>query len=251
MHRRQTIFFTILFTLFLPFLPALAQIEGSYWMFSVSGDASVGIDGLEGTRFDVEDDFGYDDETAWGISLSFGSTLEVGASYLNFSSSARETISRTIVFRDLRLPVNADVSSEVEVEIIRGYLGLNLGLNRVGGGLLGGIQYFQLEGSASAPNVGRARAKAQAPMPIVGARLWLRPFNRLYLRGHALGMSWKFDDVDGTYIEYEAAAHLYLTKNLFAGGGYRHIDVDVTDKSEIVEVDLSFTGPVIFAGFAW
>ena len=251
MMRRRSLFLLAALAFCLPARSTHAQLEGSYWMFSISGDAAVGIDGLEGTSFDVEDDFGYDDETAWGVSLTLGSTVQIGASYLKWNASGQERISRTIVFRDLRLPVAADVSSEVEVEIIRGFLALNLGPETAGAGLVGGVQYFQLSGTASAPGVGRASASAQAPMPIIGGRLWLSPTSRILLQARALGMSWEFDDIDATYLEFEAAAHLYLSANVFAGGGYRHIDVDVTDKSEIIEVDLSFSGPVIYAGFAW
>lgn len=230
---------------------AAAELEGSYWMFGISGTAAVGIDGLEGTDFDVEEDFGYEDDEAAGATLVIGSVVQVGASYLQLSSSGQQRIDRTIKFRELTLPVSADVSSEFDYDAVRGFLRLNLDTDVVRGGLVGGIQYMQLEGRASAPRVGRATAEAEAPMPVVGAYVRLSPIERLQVHAQALGMSWEFDEVDATYFEAEAAARLYLTPNLYLGGGYRHIAVDVTDKSEVLEVDLEFAGPVAYAGLDW
>jgi hypothetical protein len=73
----------------------------------------------------------------------------------------------------------------------------------------------------------------------------------LSLRGSANGLSWTFEDVEATYWDAEGSALLTLPQGLYLGAGYRHLVIDATDDAEAIDVDLTFSGPFIVAGFEW
>jgi hypothetical protein len=232
--------------------PAQVSIQGTYWLPTPSGDAAVGIDGVEGTDIDVEDDLGYDDaEGTPSATILLGHTHQIGASWLALDVSARNTVDRQIRFEDLLFRVNSEVASSLEATVIHGFYRLHLGQEPVSGGItLGGI-YVDFSASAQAEQIGSASADVTAGMPIAGVHLRLDPVPYLSLRGAFSGMSWTFDDVEATFLDAEASIALRTPTGLFAAAGYRHILIDAEDSGEPIKVDLTFSGPTLSAGFEW
>ncbi len=231
---------------------AQLAIEGYYWLVTPSGDAAIGIDGVEGTDIDLEDDLGYgDEEGVPGASLWLGRTHQLGVSFFQLDISAKNNVDRSIKFEDLLFNVNTDVASTLEATVIQGYYKLNLGNDDVTGGLLLGGLYTDFSTSAAASAIGSAQADVEAGMPVIGAHLRIRATPWLGFRGQITGSTWEYDDVDATFIDAEGLVMLRSSAGIFAAAGYRHIGVEVEDKGEPLDIDLTFSGPTVVVGFEW
>lgn len=231
---------------------AQVTLQGTYWLATPSGDAAVGIDGVEGTHIDAEDDLGYGDEEGTpSATVLLGNTHQIGASYLALDISARNIVDRQIRFEDLLFRVNSEVASSLEATVIQAFYKLNLGNESVTGGILLGGVYVDFSASAQAEEIGDATADVTAGMPIAGAHIRFDPLPYLSLRAALNGMSWSIDDVDATFIDADASIAFHTEIGLFVAAGYRHLIIDVEDSGEPIEVDLTFSGPTLSAGFEW
>jgi hypothetical protein len=226
------------------------QFDG--WYLAPSGDGNIGIGGVAGTDFDVEDDLGYgDEEFTPGVTLWMGDRHQFGASYLHLDISADNRIARTLRFEDLDFHIDSAVSSSLEATLIRGAYRFRFGDKAFSAGLIVGGQYVDLSADAASPDVGSARADASAGMPIVGADFVGLPVDWLQLRGGAVGFSWEFDNIEAVYLDVRADAAVRLANHWLLGAGYRHVRIDSVDDSEPVDIDVTFAGPVVFVGVAW
>ena len=85
------------------------------------GQASVGNYGLEGTKIDLENDFGYGDiETVPGVLVIMGNTHQFGLSIFKLDASARNRIDRTIYFGGEEFTINENISSSIEMTVMQG-----------------------------------------------------------------------------------------------------------------------------------
>jgi hypothetical protein len=239
------------FVLAAPPARAWLEVEGSYWFMQPSGSVAVGLEGLEGTTVDLENDLGYGGRIGTpDARIIIGKYIEIGAEFFRFSMSADNTIHREVRFHDLSFPVDADVSTRLDATFARGFIRLNLGTEAIHGGILGGGQYMDFSAKASSSSVGSTEKDVKTGMPYVGAFLELSPVEWLAVRGSICGFQSDFGEITAKFMDVELGAMLKLDW-FFAGGGYRHISVDGEDNTYPVTADLKFSGPTVFAGVRW
>ena len=231
---------------------ALGEIEGFFWLMQPEGQASVGVDGLEGTKVDLENDFGYEDiETVPGIRFIIGNTHQFGLSIFKLDASASNAIDRTINFGDKEFNINENISSDIEMTVMQGLYRFNIGPEAFHGGLMIGGEYFAIEARAASARNGSAKADVDSGMLFFGGFLESDPFSFLRLRASLLGGTWEIGDVEADYIEFEVSVLAKIPPGFHIGAGYRQINIDAKDKGLPLEVDLTFKGPTLFIGFEW
>jgi hypothetical protein len=231
---------------------ALVEIEGFFWLMTPEGQASVGIDGLEGTKIDLENDFGYGDmETVPGFRFIIGNTHQLGLSIFKLDASASNTLDRTIHFGDEEFTINENISSSIEMTVMQGLYRFNIGPETFHGGLMIGGEYFAIEVKAASGTSGSAKADADFGMLFFGGFVESDPFSFLRLRASLLGGAWEIGDVEADYLELEVSVLAKIPPLFYIGAGYRQIIIDAKDKSLPLEVDLTFKGPTLFIGFEW
>jgi hypothetical protein len=232
--------------------PARAsEVEVYYWHLTPEGEGSVGIDGLEGTKVDLEDDLGYGDpEASFGANVVLGSMHQLAISYLSLELSADNEIDREVRFGDEVFRATSDVSSELDATLLRAAYQLQVGSDTVRGGFLIGAQYVDLSASASATGIGEESEDADAGLLVVGGFLRLQPIPALVLRASLVGGTWDMDDVSADILDGEVSASFVLDP-FFMGIGYRHIAIDGEDNSVPLDFDLTFSGPTAYAGLTF
>jgi len=231
---------------------AMFEVEGFFWLMQPSGEASVGIDGLQGTKADLETDFGYDDmENVPGLRIIFGKTHQFGFSGFQVSASAENTIDRTLFFLDKEFNIHERVSTSFDVTVLQAYYRLNLGPDAFHGGLIVGGEYIAAEAEASSARLGRAKADLETGMVLLGAFAEANPFPFLRLRAALMGGTFDIGDISARYLDLELAAMAKLPPGFHLGAGYRYIDIDAEDSQFPLEINLSFKGPFLFVGFEW
>ena len=231
---------------------ALVEIEGFFWLMKPEGQASVGVDGLKGTKIDLENDFGYGDiETVPGIRFIMGKTHQFGLSIFKLDTSARNTLDRNIHFGDKEFDINENISSSIEMTVMQGFYRFNIGPEVFHGGLIIGGEYFAIEADAASSRNGSANADADSGMLFFGGFFESDPFSFLRLRASLLGGAWEIGDVEADYLELEVSVLAKIPPGFHIGAGYRQINIDAKDTSLPLEIDLTFTGPTLFIGFEW
>ena len=230
---------------------AWLEVEGSWWFMKPSGNLALGIDGLEGTSVDVQNDLGYGSRIGVpDAKVIFGKYVEFGAEFFQFSMSAQNTINREVRFHDLVYPVNADVSSSLDATFVRGFARINIGPDWLHGGVYGGGQYMDFNAKASSSLVGSTEKDVKTGMPYVGAFLMASPADWVALRGSVCGFNWSFGDIDARFVDVEVSALLTLD-GFYAGGGYRYITIHGEDSAYPVTADLKLSGPLVYVGVRW
>jgi len=231
---------------------ALGEVEGFFWLMKPEGQASVGIDGLEGEKIDLENDFGYGDtETVPGIRFIIGNTHQFGLSIFKLDASASNAIDRTIHFGDKIFNINENISSSIDMTVMQGLYRFNLGPEAFHGGLMIGGEYFAIEAKAASARSGSERADADSGMLFLGGFVESDPFSFLRLRASLLGGTWEMSDVEADYLEFQVSVLARFASRFHIGAGYRQINIDAKEKSLPLDVDLTFKGPTVFIGFEW
>jgi hypothetical protein len=231
---------------------AVVEVEGFFWLMTPQGEASLGIDGLQGTKVDLKNDFGYDDtENVPGFRFVFGNTHQGVLSAFQLGASAENTINRTIRFGQNDFHINEHVSSAFDLTILQGFYRFNIGPDSFHGGLLAGAEYISISAEASSPRLGKARGDVDTGMILIGAFAESNPLSYLRIRGTLMAGTFDIGDVKATYLDMEFAALAIIPPGFHAGVGYRYIGVDAEDTNLPVEIDLSFSGPTLFVGFEW
>lgn len=227
------------------------SLDVGLWEMSPAGTVSLGGDGLAGTELDLHDDLGYDDEERiWQGSAYLGRTHQLAVSYLSFEASARTTLDRDLQFGPFTYTKNTTVDSTLDATL------LGLGYRYNGGGdgwrsgFIGQILWIDLEATVSASGVGRGEGNLSIPFPVIGVFAEWQPAMILALGGTVQGGAWDWQETSVTYVDAQADARLMLYP-FVAGLGYRHLAVQGDDTSLPMEVDLTFSGPVFFAGLSF
>lgn len=228
-----------------------SEIEGYYWYMEPSGNGSVGIDGLEGTKVDLKNDLGYgDSEGVFGANVALGSSHQLALSYMAFNLSAENHVDRQIKFGDETFHADANVASSLDATLVRGAYRFQTGSDEVKGGFLLGAQYVDAKVEASAKDIGSDSENATVGLPVVGAFLRITPAPVLVLRGSVAYGKWDWDDISATFVDAEGSVALNLDP-FYAGVGYRHIGIDGEDKSIPLKIDVTFSGPVAYVGLVF
>ncbi len=230
---------------------AWLEVEGSWWFMKPSGNLALGIDGLEGTTVDVQNDLGYGSRIGVpDAKVIIGKYVEFGAEFFQFNMSADNTINRDVRFHDRVFPISADVHTSLEATFVRGFARINVGPDWLHGGVFGGGQYMNFNAKASSSAVGSTEKDVKAGMPYVGGFLEGAPLDWLTLRGSVCGFNWGFGDIDARFLDVEVSALLTLDW-FYAGGGYRYITIHGEDTTYPITADLKLSGPLVYVGVRW
>lgn len=226
------------------------------WFFGDSNtqaNANSGTVGV-GTFIDFENDLGLDERKgvpnlAFRMRLSRRWRLE--ADYVKTKREKETLISRQINFRDLSIPVNAQVNSDFNYEDIRvgfGYSFFRSADKEVGIGL--GIHETKIEASLSTPSLGRGSSSVSAPLPTISIYSDIALTDRWLLSMRLDRLSVGIGDTDGS-VSNTALTFIYQPWRHFnLGFGYRDISTQISSTSEdwrgsaIIEQ----RGPLLFVG---
>ncbi len=231
---------------------ALVEAEGSYWWMSLDGDGKVGYKGVEGTRIDVDDDLGFDSsEGVESLRIIVGNVHQLGAAYLSTSLSADNQLNRTIHFRNKVYPVNTRISTDLDVDLFEAFYRFNVGTSLARGGFLLGGLYLRCDSEVRSPVYGRASGDFSSGMPFVGAFFIGNPVPFLGFRGSVLGSAWDLGDVQASFIDAQMGIEVETPAGIFGGVGYRYVNIDASDDEEPVDITLTLSGPMAYAGFEW
>ncbi len=231
---------------------AFIEVEGFFWFMTPQGEASLGIDGLQGTKVDLENDFGYGDtENVPGLRVVFGNTHQGVFSIFQLEASAENNINRTIRFGQNEFNINEHISSAIDLTVLQGFYRFNIGPDSFHGGLLAGLEYIGIGAEASSPRLGKAQGSVDTAMVLIGAFAESNPLPYLRIRGTMMVGTFEIGDMEATYLDMDFAALAIIPPGFHVGLGYRYIGMDAEDSNLPLELDLSFSGPTLTVGFEW
>lgn len=227
------------------------QADFGLWSATPDGTLSIGAAGTGGTKVDLQDDLGFEnDEQVWSSGLIIGETHQLALSYLAFEASAQNTVESVIEFGGFSYVAEATLATRLEGQLI------GVAYRYAGGdpvfrsGFLAGVEWASLEAEAAASFIGRGKGEASSPIPVVGAFAGWRPAQYFLLGGSVKGGAWNWKETSVSLLDAEASARL-IFEPFVMGVGYRHLAVSGDDSDIPAKFDLSFSGPVWFAGLSF
>jgi hypothetical protein len=116
---RRTVLLTVCLVL-LSQAPAAAQVielEGRYWFADLDGSAQVTSDSVPGTKFDLTNDLGVEDENLPEVRLTFrtGPNSLIRLAYLYGKFEGDTVLDQTIQFNGTTFAASTPVQSEFEL----------------------------------------------------------------------------------------------------------------------------------------
>lgn len=210
--------------------------------FGVSSDGL----GITGTTIDALADLGIQRKRVYDIRIVLkpAARHKFRFSYLPMAYTSTATLKDPVYFNGRQYPVSAQVGSDLEWKTYR--IGYEYDLVSNKAGFLGVI----LEAKATTAQVqltsvvGNEFAKAQAPVPAIGAigRVYLAP--RFSVTGEYTVFKLPaslLKDVNAHYTEFDIYGTYNVTNNFGAQAGYRKIDASVSVTN--VSGSAKLTGP--------
>ena len=224
------------------------QLDLGLWDMAPGGDLSVGADLNAGTDLDIEEDLGFDgSEKVWQARAIVGATHQFAVSYLAFEADANSTIEQDIRFGEFSYPVSTKVYTELQGDLMGLAYRYAGGSDTLRSGFLVGLELASLEVDVSASGIGKGKGDVATALPVIGVFAEWNPAVFLQLNGTVSGGAWDWQDTSVTFLDAEASVRVLLFP-FFGGIGYRHLAVQGEDTSLPVELDLTFSGPLWFAG---
>jgi len=220
------------------------QIQGqgqSLPAFDVDLDRHLGIEDSE----NVHEIQGY-------LGIPLLGSVYVGWWFGTFKGD--RTLTETIVFADQQFDVNTTVQSELELNVY--YLSFEIGLPAIPlgdvlqfkVGILPGVRVIHADGEVE-NEFFRGQDEGIIGIPLVGVHAALQVTPYLRADVEVMGLSFKYGDSSGTYIEafVEAVGQI---GPLFGGVGYKYVDLDLHDHRGDTDFDLmiDITGPYLTVG---
>lgn len=220
------------------------------WEVQPSGHLALGSAGRAGTEADVDKDLHLDDtERVLQGAAFIGGEHQLALAYFAYDASARGPLPRPLTVGAHDFPATTALHTELDV----GMLGLGY---RYAGGTeewqsgfalsLYNVQVEQVSRSATL----QARGELSTLCPVITIHGSWQPAMMLGLQGSVSGGAWDARSTSLTYLDAQASARLLLYP-FVAGLGYRHLALQGDDSDLPFEVDLTFSGPVFFAGIAF
>ncbi len=215
----------------LPAQPFEAGIRGYYWFPSISGDIKLDGDGLDGTRLDLEDDLGIDNEYyPVGEIFIGGGNHHLSFSFYRADYDGTNTLTQDINFGGETFTAGDRVKSSLEYDVYDltyqyDLLDLENVLAGFSLGLVGRVQVFDLEAEIQSKTLNQSEKEDYTvPVPMLGVNLHLGILaDILEARILATGTGYW----DGYMVD--ALAELSLTPIPYVDihAGYRTLFVDV------------------------
>jgi len=234
--------------LFAPLAQAqLLQADAILWYMSPEGTAAFGVSDLLRTGADLDDDLGVGGgEFIPAFEASFGGMHRIGVGGFQFDLSGDNVASRGISFAGIDFGVSERLQSEAEALFFNGYYRFTIDNGVLAGGIEAGGQYADLAAGIQSERIGTETAETEVVIPYAGLYAEGSALEWLSIRGGFHYSSWAFGDIEASYSRFDISARIHPIPFATLGLGYRNMSVDVTDGD--VDVDLTLSGPMIFAG---
>jgi len=241
---RRAIFFVVCACLVAG--PALAAGEFDWDRFSVtvsgyrpSVDTQVRLDStsqVAGTDLDLEQDLQLDDSeilTQYYASLRVSSQISLEGSYFELGRAAQSRLTGSILFGDTQFPVNLDVATAFEADVVM--LSMRWALlqsDRMELAASGGAYWMSLKAGIQSEGAGLDElAEADSALPMAGLSFAMNLTRSLQLTLNGDYLPVDYDEFDGSIASYRAGLRYRLLDNMGIGIGYDMLDVDVDSTS--------------------
>lgn len=222
---------------------ATIELEGRYWMPSLSGTINKG-DGLVGTDINVIDTLGIKEDQKFfqgKATFKFLGRSKIRISYLPLSIDGSKVITESFNFSGKTYTINTLVNSNLDASIFKIGYGLDLISNPMGSlGVFIDLNYADVSATINAPGLGFSESGSVTgylPAIGIGGRIYVIP-GRLSLSGELEGM--QVSDL-GSYLEAEASIDYRIIENLGLSLGYKTIDLKA--KKDDDKGELTLSGP--------
>jgi outer membrane protein len=237
----------IVLTLMATALPARgfeAGVRGSYWFPSLDGDIRYDSNSLSGTKLDLKDDLGFDDEY-----YPFGEVfVGLGDHHLSFSFyradyDGKETLNQDINFGGETFPAGDRIKSSLDYDVYDltyqyDVLDLENVLAGFSLGLVGRVKVFDFEAKIRSETTGQSEKEDYTvPVPMLGLNFHLGILaDILEARILATGMGYW----DGYMVDGQAELSFTPIPYVDIHAGYRtfFVNVDTND----LELDYNTSG---------
>ncbi len=236
-------------------LPAPAQnaltLEVGRWEATPGGRLSAGAAGVAGDEVDVDQDLGFDEsEQVWQGSACIGTVHQVCLSYLDLGFQGRLETEEDFLLGATEYPAGTALRSALDVQAMGGGYRYASGGDNWASGFQLELQWVELELVASELDGPKERNELRQALPVVGFFADWKPAFFLSLGGILRFGAWDWQESSLTLVDAQASARL-LFHPFILGGGYRYLALQGDDTSQPMEVDLSFSGPVLYAGLTF
>jgi outer membrane protein len=225
-----------------------AGVRGYYWFPSLDGNIKYSDNSIQGTKLDLKDDLGFDDEyyPFGGIFLGLGDH-HLSFSFYRADYDGRETLTQDINFGGEIFPAGHRIKSSLDYDVYDftyQYDVLNLE-NVLAGfslGLVGRVEVFDLEAEIRDETSGQSQKEDYtAPVPMLGLNFHLGILaDILEARILATGMGYW----DGYMVDAQAELLFTPIPYVDISAGYRTfwVDVDTND------LELNYNTSGVYAG---
>ena len=217
--------------------------KGTYWLPEIDGNIRVDDSSTAGTDIDLNDDFGFEDEnfTLLNVLIS-GNKHHLELSYADFDFTARNRLTRNIIFNGQQYSIDEEIHSFLNFSMIDLYYlydFINVD-NFITKFEVGGIfQVKYLDGEVKITTSGsEEKADFSLPVPMVGLNLKMGMMSDViaaHVRG--TGIAYSEDNL------YEIMGEVSWTPMPFLSvyGGYKAFAINVDEDD--INLDYNLAGP--------
>ncbi|MBN7798370.1 outer membrane beta-barrel protein [Parahaliea mediterranea] len=242
-------------------------VQVGYFLSSWNTELRVNGESVRNPEFDLEEQLGFDeDEETYllGFEWRIARRHKLTAGYWDFSRSASAALQRDISVGEDTYPAGVRASSSWDVTIIPitysyAFYDTETLQLRASAGVHWTELDFGIAGRVDVGDEGGARrnstsADTDAPLPVLGAGLRYRPWQRweLGLDGGWFGLDLDLSggDLEGDILTGNAYVEYALTDALRAGFKYTYFDLDVGAEASSWDggVGFEYHGPQLYLG---
>jgi hypothetical protein len=212
-----------------------------------------------GTEVRLEDELGLDDRKAtpyFTLGARLGDSWRIEFEYYRLNREASRTITRDIQWGDVTYPASATLTTKFDSSVYRLTGGWSFyRTNQAEGGLSFGLHTtdfkLALSGQGNGPaglSLQRGEHDQLVPLPTIGLYGSYQVADQWLLRGRVDYLSLKYEQYDGSLVNWLAAVDWRFAKNWAAGLGYRFVDykLESTKDNFHGEVNYRFKGPTLY-----
>jgi hypothetical protein len=176
-------------------------------------------------------------------------------SFVTLRRSGDRTLNGTINWGDQTFPVNTNVHSTFDSDILRlayGWSFMHTDSSELT--LLLGLHYTALKMSINATNASLSQeASVKYPLPTIGLRGSMRVADNWRISGFGQLLKLKIGDYDGELLNYGAGLEWAFTHEMIAGLGYDYYKYNLSSSKDRArgEFDYRFDGPKLYFGWTF
>lgn len=216
------------------------EAAASVWQQTPGGDFSY-----EGTKNELKDVFGYDEESQMGLRARIETPLMFPNIHLKYTPMSFSGTSKA-PFTFKNTSYTANVSSELSMDHYD--IGIYYGLPGLSAATMKtvnvdiGINVRMIEFDAKVKEPLPQSKSLSLGLPLVYLAAQIKPSDSFAIEAEVLGISMSGNH----YYDYSARLKYFPVSPLFIAAGYRGEDIAIDEEN--VLADITFTGPFLEAG---